>query len=202
MNKRFDPAKLDKLNDPERLKYLDPDLIWRAAIPNDTKSGQKFDPEVLVDIGAGTGLFALIFSKKIGGQKGRIYACDISARMIEWMEANLPRPSDGGGVVIPLKMEESSVPLPGGVADMVYMIDLHHELDDPAATIREARRLLKGGGRLLIVDWKKEPTPEGPPLEIRVAEETIMLQMREGGFSDLKHHPVLPYHNLLTGEKR
>ena len=154
-----------------------------------------------MDIGAGTGVFALIFSKLMSG--GRVYACDISGRMIEWMEANLPRPGgDSEGVVIPVRMEEVSVPLPDGAADMVYMINLHHELDDPAGNIREAHRLLKTGGKLMIIDWKNEATPKGPPLEIRVAEETIMLQMRECGFSAVTSHRVLPYHNLLTGEKR
>jgi ubiquinone/menaquinone biosynthesis C-methylase UbiE len=188
-SRKFDPAKLAKLNDPKRLEILNPELIW-------TKADLK-DPDILVDIGAGTGFFALPFSRKV--RKGKVYACDISEEMISWMKNNLPPESQG--VVIPLKMEESSVPLPDGIADLVYMINLHHELEDPVAAIKEALRLLKSGGKLIIIDWKKEETPNGPPLTIRLTEETIESQMLACGFTNIRKHAVLPYHSFLVGGK-
>jgi ubiquinone/menaquinone biosynthesis C-methylase UbiE len=188
-SKKFDPKKLAKLNDPKRLEYLNPDLIWE-------KAGLK-NPSVLIDIGAGTGFFALLFSEKM--KKGKVYACDISDEMLSWLEDNLP--SESKGRVIPVKMEESSVSLPDDMADLVYMINLHHELKEPLRIIEESRRLLKKGGKLLIIDWKKEQTPEGPPMEIRVTEETIDSQMLKAGFRDVIKYAVLPYHYLLVGEK-
>ena len=189
-SKKFDPAKLAKLNDPKRLAYLIPHVIWgKAALAN---------PKVLIDIGAGTGLFALLFSKKM--KKGKVYACDISDKMLAWMDDNLPIESKG--IVIPIKMEESSIPLPDDSADLVYMINLHHELEEPLKILEESRRLLKNGGKLMIIDWKKEETPEGPPLEIRVAEVTIESQMRKSGFSNINKYADLPYHHFLVGEKK
>jgi ubiquinone/menaquinone biosynthesis C-methylase UbiE len=187
--KKFDPAKLQKLNDPKRLEYLKPDLIWETL--------SLSDPHVLVDIGAGTGFFALRFAKKMAG--GTVYACDISDIMISWMKENvLPGTGDA---VVPVKMEESRVPLPNGIADLVYMINLHHELEEPEEVISEARRMLREGGMIAIIDWKKEETPEGPPLSIRVSEEDIGKQVAEGGFSDVTVHPVLKFHSFVTGKK-
>lgn len=188
-SKKFDPKKLAKLNDPKRLEYLNPDLIWE-------KAGLR-DPSVLIDIGAGTGFFSLLFSKKM--KKGKVYACDISDEMLSWMEDNLPPESKGR--VIPVKMEESSVPLPDNMADLVYMINLHHELEEPQGLLREAIRLLRRGGELLIIDWKKKQTPEGPPLEIRVTEEAIQSHMLKAGFRDIVKYPVLPYHHFVAGRK-
>jgi ubiquinone/menaquinone biosynthesis C-methylase UbiE len=187
--KKFDPAKLHKLNDPKRLEYLNPGLIWETL----GLSG----PHVLVDIGAGTGLFAALFAKKMAG--GRVYACDISDVMIAWMKENLLPGT--GDAVIPVKMEESSVPLPEGIADLVYMINLHHELEEPEKVMSEAHRVLKKGGILAIIDWKKEETPEGPPLSIRVSEENIRRQVAAGGFSNIAAHRVLRFHSFVTGEK-
>ena len=189
-SRKFDPKKLAKLNDPKRLKYLNPDLIWE-------KAGIK-NPSVLIDIGAGTGFFSLLFSMKM--KKGKVYACDISDEMLSWMGENLSPKSKGR--VIPVKMEESSVPLPDEMADLVYMINLHHELEQPQRILGEARRLLMGRGKLLIIDWKKERTPEGPPLEIRVTEEVIESQMLKAGFRGIMKHAVLPYHHFLVGVKR
>ena len=99
-------------------------------------------------------------------------------------------------------MEESSVPLPDNMADLVYMINLHHELEEPLRILEESRRLLKEGGKLMIIDWKKEDTPEGPPIEIRVTEETIEDQMLASGFANVAKHEVLPYHNFLVCQKK
>jgi ubiquinone/menaquinone biosynthesis C-methylase UbiE len=188
-SKKFDPRKLAKLNDPKRLEYLNPDLIWDTMNPE--------HPRTVVDIGAGTGFFAFLFSGKMNG--GRMYACDVSDIMVEWMKDNLPLKQKDS--VIPLKMEESSVPLPDGAADLVYMINLHHELDEPEKITREAYRLLGKGGRLAVIDWKKTDTPEGPPLSIRVTVETIEDHMRSAGFLQIKDHSILAFHSFVTGTK-
>lgn len=188
-SRKFDPKKLAKLNDPKRLEYLNPDLIWeKAGLQN---------PSVLIEIGAGTGFFPRLFGEKM--KEGKVYACDISDEMLLWMQENLP--SESKGRVIPVKMEESSVPLPDAMADLVYMINLHHELEQPQKILGEARRLLKSAGKLLIIDWKKEEMPEGPPIEIRVDEEIIASQMLGAGFRDIIRYAVLPYHHFLVGKK-
>jgi len=127
-SRKFDPKKLAKLNDPKRLEYLNPDVIWEEV--------SLATAGTLIDIGAGTGFFAMAFSKKIKNVK--IYACDVSEEMIAWMNENIP--ADSKDTVIPIKMEEISVPLPDGIADLVYMINLHHELEQPLKTLKEARR--------------------------------------------------------------
>ena len=158
---KFDPKKLAKLNNPERLHRENPELIWTTlALPS---------PDTVIDIGAGTGFFAIPFSRKM--PHGKVYACDIAPEMIGWMEENLP--DDCRQKVIPLKMTENTVPLPDGQADLVLMVNLHHELENPTALLGEAWRLLKIGGKLAIIDWRDEQTPDGPPVHIRVSESHI-----------------------------
>lgn len=188
-SKKFPIEKLARLNDPKRLIDTNPDLLWE-------KLNLK-TPQILLDIGAGTGVYAVEFSKRM--EHGKVYACDISDAMLDWMKNNLP--DELKGIVIPTKMEDSSVPLPDGIADMVYMINLHHELDEPAKIASEAYRLLKKGGKLMILDWKKEETPEGPPVSIRVTAEDISADMNKGGFLNIARHNVLRYHHFMVGEK-
>ena len=78
-SKRFNPKKLEKLNNPERVIEVPvATILKRAGIKN---------PGVVIDLGAGTGLF----SKEIAGfyNQCKIYACDISEVMIEWMNNNI-----------------------------------------------------------------------------------------------------------------
>ena len=188
-HKKFDPAKLDRLNNPQRLERENPDLIWQTLdLPS---------PRLLVEIGAGTGFIALQFLRHL--PVGSICACDISDQLLAWLGEHLPE--EARGRVIPMKMSETEVPLAGGIADLVYMVNLHHELEDPPGILGEALRLLRPGGKVAVVDWKKAPTPEGPPLEIRFAAEEIVAQMRGAGFARVAAHPLLEHHHLVIGEK-
>lgn len=183
---KFDPAKLTKLNNPERLKILPPDLIWSVL--------NLKTPQIIVDIGAGTGFFALAFSEKI--QDGKIYACDNSDEMVQWIQENI---SDKN--IVPLKCSETSVNLPDETADLVYMMNVHHELLEPEKILIEVLRLLKPDGKIAIIDWKAEEMEQGPPLKIRIPENKITEQLVQAGFKDIASHNVLSLHSFITAEK-
>lgn len=183
---KFDPKKLAKLNNPERLKTLNPDVIWEAL------DMQKL--EVLVDIGAGTGFFAKKFVKKISG--GKIYTCDTSKIMIEWMKENITENN-----IIPLLCSESSIALENETADLVYMINVHHELLEPEKLLSEAYRLLKPNGKITIIDWKKEEMADGPSIEKRISEEIIIQQLQKSGFNNVVSYNILPLHSFIVGQK-
>ncbi len=188
-DKKFDPGLLYKLNDPGRKKTLDPEILWGLL-------GLE-NPETLVDVGAGTGFFAALFADKM--KKGRIYACDTSDDMISWMKENL-EPSYRGRIVA-VKSGETEIPLPDCTADGVYMINLHHELEDPAGLLKEAYRLLKPSGRIMDVDWKAEQSPEGPPVSIRLPAAVIAEQLEQAGFEEISYTSELPYHNAVIGSR-
>ncbi len=183
---KFNPAHLDRLRDPERLRYMNPEAIWPilAVRPLTT----------LVDIGAGLGFFAIPFARHI--PSGRVYACDNSPEMLEHLRAALAEAHVAN--VTALRSEEVRVPLEDHAADVVFMANLHHELDHPEESLAECRRLLKPGGLVAIIDWKAEPTPMGPPVAVRVALDTVRGQLTQAGFHDLASHPLLPYHYFLT----
>ena len=86
-------------------------------------------------------------------------------------------------------------------ADLVFMIALHHELDNPEQVLDEAYRLLEPGGKVLIVDWKKEEMPEGPPLTIRCLPETIENQLVKSNFIEIRIFNELPKHFVIVARK-
>ncbi|WP_462269990.1 class I SAM-dependent methyltransferase [Desulfobacter sp.] len=170
---KFDPKKLKKLNNPDRLKATPPQRIWELL--------NLKNSEVLVDIGAGTGFFSVPFVKMTNN--GKVYACDISETMVAWMRQNICNTHPD---VIPVKMEESSVDLPDGEADLVFMIALHHELHEPAKMLVECGRLLKPGGKILIMDWKKSEMNQGPPISIRCDVSDVKQQLVHAEFKQVE----------------
>lgn len=187
---KFDLVKLERLNDPGRFETLPPRVMWTAL-------GDP-DPERVVEIGAGTGLFAAAFAAL--APRATVWATDLEGVMIEWMRSN--RPEVEMGRVVPLKAEESHVPLPDGFSDLVYMVNVHHELADPDASYRDALRITRPGGQLLVVDWAPGESPKGPPQSVRVRPEELASMLVEAGYEDVQGHDVLPWHTLVTARAR
>lgn len=188
-HEKFDMRKLEKLNDPGRFETLRPLVMWEAL--------GRPEPHVIVEIGAGTGLFAATFAGLAEGSV--VYAADTEQTMIDWMRAH--RPEVAAGRVLPVHSRETHVPLDDGVADLVVMINLHHELVDPAAVYVEASRLLAEGGQILVVDWAPIETPRGPSLSVRIGPADAEAFLEAAGFSDVTAHDTLPWHWLVTGSK-
>jgi SAM-dependent methyltransferase len=189
-HEKFDPSKLDKLNDPVRMARMEPLRIWTAAgIAN---------PAVVVEIGAGTGIFAEAFANFAPSVK--VYAVDTEARMIQWMERH--RAPKLHGRLVPVLATDTMVPLPDGTADAAFMIDLHHELSSPDATYAEVYRLLAPGRKVVVVDWRKDNEPGGPPQEIRVSEAEIAATLERTGFRQVTTHEGPVRHSMITAVKQ
>jgi len=188
-HQKFDLSKLERLNDPGRFETMIPSVMWNAlGSPR---------PRTIVDIGAGTGLFAEKFAEL--APEATVYAADMAPQMVEWMSEN--RAGVATGRLVPLLSTETGVPRPDATAQLVTMLNLHHELADPVPLYAEALRLLEPGGQLLVVDWAPRETPKGPPLAIRASFETLRDALEAAGFADVEEHDGLPWHTLATARR-
>lgn len=184
---KFDVAKLERLNDPGRFDSLPPEKMWDAL--------GRPDARTVVDIGAGTGLFAAAFATL--APLATIYAVDNEPVMVDWMKAH--RPEVAAGRLVPVVSSETSLPLADGIADVVTMINVHHELADPGAVYGEAFRVLAPGGRILVVDWAPHETPKGPPLNVRADPADLVGLLAGAGFREARvHEGLLDWHFVVT----
>lgn len=188
MNKQFDPKKLEKLNNPERLKMIPPEYIWNKLKPKKYRD--------IVEIGAGTGFFSRAFQDLSG--TGTTIAIDVSEIMINWMNENITEENPN---IIPLKTNGSVIPLEDSSADIVFMITLHHELDNPSEMLNESHRLLRENGKIFIIDWNKQDLQYGPPKDIRCNPEDVAGQLETAGFKKIETDNSLKSFFLLIAER-
>lgn len=169
---RFDAERRHLLKDEERLRWLPPEPILGAVgiAPG----------AVAVDIGAGTGFWTLPLSQLVG-PAGMVYAVDVEPIMLEEL-GTLVRENQLSNVQV-ISSTEQEIPLSNAVAEVAIAGFVVHEPADHAAFVREIVRLLRPGGRLLVVDWHKKPTEKGPPLEHRLAQQEVETVLSDAGLT-------------------
>ena len=160
MPHKFDPVHRRRLCSSDRVKRLPPDKILKTI---GLGSGGTF-----VDIGCGTGLFALPAAKVVG-PRGKVFGLDISRDMLD----DLSRSAAGLGLknIETRLAAETESRLPRG-ASVYFMANVFHELSDRAAYLRNIRKSMGPGSRLVIIDYLKKRTLHGPPLGERVSMAT------------------------------
>lgn len=106
------------------------------------------------DFGSGSGGWVLPLAEKLA--EGKVYAVDILEEPLAVLKSKkVPN------VETILADVEREVPLPAESCDLVLMTNLLFECQDKERVFREALRVLKKGGKILVVDWRQE-TPVGP----------------------------------------
>ena len=188
-NTKLDMKRVERLRNPERLDQVDPERVWEVLAP--------VEKGVIVDIGAGVGFVTLPFARRF--PRARVLACDMIPGMLELLRAAAL--SEGLANIETVLMKDSRAPLPDNSADLVIMLQVHHELSDPPALLKECHRLLKSAGTLAIIDWKGEDEGKGKALEGRVPAVVIERQLGEAGFANIARHPIYERHNFLTAAK-
>ena len=175
------------LEDPQRDAYQKPHEVLTAL---------RLKPgEVIADIGAGSGYFTFRFSHFVG-EKGKIYAVDISSDMILHINRRIRELKVNN--VISILADPDDPLLADRSVDRFFFSDSWHHIENRTKYLSLMKRILKPGGEVVMIDFhKKKEITVGPPFEMRIAREDLIKQMEKNGFRLAKEHTFLPYQYFL-----
>lgn len=130
--------------------------------------------EIIADLGCGTGGYFLWPTAKRVGKEGVVYAIDVRRPVVDGI-AHLARVN---GLTQVKTMQANielthGVPLPDKSCHVCLLVNVLFQNDKRQEILQEAIRLLKPGGRLVVVDWLNKPTPFGPPLAQRINQAGV-----------------------------
>jgi ubiquinone/menaquinone biosynthesis C-methylase UbiE len=162
MPQKFDIRNRHNLLAEERYERLQPGSLLRSL---GLKQGHT-----IADIGCGPGFFT-VPAAEIVGSRGIVLAADVQGEMLSAVKSRVTEA--GLTNVRVVKTSETDVPLPPASCDMVLLAFVLDEVDQKATFLHKVARLLKPGGRVVILEWQPLQQEEGPPLEDRIAMERI-----------------------------
>jgi len=96
------------------------------------------------------------------------------------------------------------LPLPPASVDLVLMATVLHDLAEVGqdqGALAETARLVKPGGRLAVVEFKKMEGPPGPPLHIRLGPEDLTALLQPHGFRPGESLDLSPHLYLMLFTK-
>ncbi len=139
------------------------------------------DGMTVVDLGAGTGAYTVILAERVG-ENGRVYAVEVQKDFL----INIKNAAAAKGLknveVIWGDIEHlGGTKIKDGIADAVVISNVLFQAEDKSGLLREAKRILKIGSKLLLVDWKDSFNNLGPSKD-SVIPASVARQMceREG----------------------
>ncbi len=141
-------------------------------------------PLVIADLGTGEGAFALLLAQRAV----KVIAVDASANMIEVGRAQAKRYGAGNIDFRLGDMEE--LPIEDAAVDLVFFSQsLHHALH-PERALHEAWRILRPGGRIVVLDLLQHRFEEARAMYadewLGFSEAELEAMLESAGFSDIQ----------------
>ena len=128
-----------------RLHSLGRDRAWRRAA---VRMAAVRPGEAALDVACGTGAMARLLQ---AAGAGRVVGADFCEEMLHLART---KSADGKAAAIEfLQADAHALPVPGGAFDLVTVAFGLRNLADPRAALREFRRVLKPGGRLIVLEF-------------------------------------------------
>jgi len=154
----------------------------------------------VADIGAGTGLFTRLFAEAVT-PTGTVYAVDISEPFIE----NILRSSREQGLanVLGIVNTPRDTGLPADSIDLAFITATYHHFEYPASMLASIYRALHRDGRLIIIDFRRDPHVSSRWVmgHVRGDKTLVIEEVQAAGFRLVDDKPLLQSNYFLLFEK-
>lgn len=175
------------------MPFLHPDI----AIKNlDIIPGMR-----IADFGCGAGHWTVALAR-LAGAGGRVYAFDVQESALESTRslARSARLQNIETVRANLEIPGSSA-LRDGSVDMVLLCNILFQAEQKDVIAAEATRIIKSGGRAVVVEWDETDSLAGPPVRQRVTRQTAEQLFTSSGLRFEKEFNTGSHHYGLIFRK-
>lgn len=154
----------------------------------------------VADFGAGAGFFALEVARRIGNT-GEVLAIDILETALEAIRSRTSHMGLGNVRTIRSDLEKDrGSTLQPDSCDFVIVSSILFQMENPDALFREAHRILRNSGMLLVIEWIPERMPSTKGL-LPVSQDDAKKKAIDAGFTDERKIDAGGYHYAFLFHK-
>ncbi len=186
---RFEDADAwaQRFERPERDTWQKPDQVLSLmGLPEDA---------VVADIGAATGYFPVRFARAC--PKGKVFGVDIEADMVRFLNERAAKEGLTNLTSIQCTADDPNIPEP---VDVIFICNTYHHIENRVAYFERCKRVLKPGGRVVIVDFFKKELPIGPAPAHKLVSGAVIRELTRAGYRLTLRDVSLPYQYVLIFE--
>lgn len=156
--------------------------------------------QVVADLGCGNGFYVLPAAQLVGSS-GTVIAVDVVENKLGATVSIANQFGYKNVKIVKADLEKPLMDVPENSCDMVIVGNILHEVKQTDMLIRNMYRILKTGGRVMVVEWKRSATPFGPPLDKRIEQEKLEILLMQAGMRKVKELQADGYHYAMLFEK-
>lgn len=151
----------------------------------------------IADIGAGSGYYTRLLSKRIGN--GKVYAVDVEPQMISYLNERIKEEKLAN--IVTVQGSETAVSLPPSTIDMMLLVDVYHEFSFPYEMGLSMFNALKPNGKLVLVEFRSEDNNVPIKTIHKMSEAQAIKELKAVGFRLEKNINNLPWQHCMVFEK-
>jgi ubiquinone/menaquinone biosynthesis C-methylase UbiE len=152
----------------------------------------------VADLGAGSGYFTVRLAARTGAN-GRVYATDLQPEMLKLLASRLARENVRNVTLVQGAVDDPKL-APASI-DLVLMVDVYHEFSEPQKMLRGIRAALKPGGRLVLLEYRKEDPDVPIRFEHKMSVAEAKMELQAEGFTLATVDSRLPRQHILIFSK-
>lgn len=140
------------------------------------------DGAIVADLGVGSGHYVYALSHAVG-ESGKVFAVDIRKEMLERLKKEVDEKGIKNVEIIWGDVEiVGGTKLRAGSLDAVVVSNVLFQLDAKAGLVHECARILKTGGKVMLIDWSESFGGLGPQPNAVVSEDMARRIFETGPF--------------------
>src|SRR5688500_4336277 len=153
--------------------------------------------QTIADLEAGSGYYSFRIAPLVG-PTGKVLAIDIEPAMLEVIAQRASRERIANVAAVRASVHDPHL-IPGSV-DLLFMVDVYHELEYPYEVMTKVRAALKPGGRVALIEYRAEdPQVAIKPIH-KMSERQVRRELEAAGFRHVKTVRTLPLQHLIVFE--
>lgn len=153
--------------------------------------------QTVCDMGCGNGFYTLELAKLVGPE-GKVFAVDIQQEMLRMLQERAKEANIGN--VEPILGTPIEPSLPEGKVDLILCVDVYHEFSHPAVMLAAMRKSLAPGGRLVLVEFRKEDRQVPIKPLHKMSKAQVLKELTPNGFKLSEQFDKLPWQHVMFFE--